>query len=481
MVGNWAIGSSEECDLVIDAQGVSGIHCRLSRDGGGGFTLEDTNSTNGTFVNGMRTAGPTRVAPGDAITLGRLTRLRWPAEVSESATVLTLGRDSENDLVIDSPVVSGRHAKVGWDPKVLEAWIEDVGSANGVSVGTPGLRSKRSHFKAGETVYLGSQAISGAWLFKRLGVRPSPAAATRRSSTLLEGDSPSSRMIGAPVHSVDDPATIPETLIEPPVPIATGGRGSPIAVPVETPSVIEVLRRWPEAVLIGQSVAISLVLVGLLGIAKTDAGVTAFGLSLCAVWFGLVTAMLDGVARPDWLGGFDRGTDLAASIGRLVPIVLVCLGQSLLAWAVVKLSVGLNGPALSEIGLMGLASCAGLALGMLIVAIVRRPGASAAVAVIAMLAMAVLGRGMLAPRAISEATPTRWAYEGLLLMETAATRPADQDRKADPAERYFSMSSNRHGETACALALGLMLLGFAGATAFISWGQPSSASRRSLP
>jgi len=38
-------------DIVINDPEVSRHHCRLTR-GGGGYTLEDLGSTNGTFVNG---------------------------------------------------------------------------------------------------------------------------------------------------------------------------------------------------------------------------------------------------------------------------------------------------------------------------------------------------------------------------------------------------------------------------------------------
>jgi len=45
-------------------------HAEVMRASSGQFTIEDLASTNGTFVNGVRVAGPTVLTPGDLIDLG---------------------------------------------------------------------------------------------------------------------------------------------------------------------------------------------------------------------------------------------------------------------------------------------------------------------------------------------------------------------------------------------------------------------------
>src|SRR5262245_65855987 len=77
----WLIGRDPQCDLVVEAQGVSSRHCTLTRTGDGYF-LEDNGSTNGTYVNGKRISARTPVTPKDEITLGATASMPWPKQPS---------------------------------------------------------------------------------------------------------------------------------------------------------------------------------------------------------------------------------------------------------------------------------------------------------------------------------------------------------------------------------------------------------------
>lgn len=62
----------QAADLVIDDPQVSRRHASV-RPAGNGLEVEDHGSRNGTWVNGARADGPTRLAPGDRVRLGETT------------------------------------------------------------------------------------------------------------------------------------------------------------------------------------------------------------------------------------------------------------------------------------------------------------------------------------------------------------------------------------------------------------------------
>lgn len=70
------IGRSTRNDIVINDRYVSGSHCQIIRDDRGNFILVDTNSSNGTYVNGVLRYGEVRLNPTDIVKIGNTT-LPW--------------------------------------------------------------------------------------------------------------------------------------------------------------------------------------------------------------------------------------------------------------------------------------------------------------------------------------------------------------------------------------------------------------------
>lgn len=70
------IGRSSKNDVVINDPCVSGSHCQIIRDDKGNYVLIDTNSSNGTFVNGVQRHGEVRLGQSDIVKIGNTT-LPW--------------------------------------------------------------------------------------------------------------------------------------------------------------------------------------------------------------------------------------------------------------------------------------------------------------------------------------------------------------------------------------------------------------------
>ena len=69
--GIRTLGRATGADFIVDAALVSRVHCRFTALPDGGLELRDLDSTNGTFVNGVRIE-TRRLAPGDRMQIGRV-------------------------------------------------------------------------------------------------------------------------------------------------------------------------------------------------------------------------------------------------------------------------------------------------------------------------------------------------------------------------------------------------------------------------
>jgi len=151
--GKWyTIGAAADCDFVVDQRQVSGHHARICSEAQG-FLIEDTGSSNGLFVGGIRIS-QVKVLASDILGFGSFSmtladllasRSRPAAaaavapapaaparRVELKAEPLVIGRDAECALIVPENAVSGQHARVFRNAGRMI--LEDLGSRNGTFV-----------------------------------------------------------------------------------------------------------------------------------------------------------------------------------------------------------------------------------------------------------------------------------------------------------------------------------------------------------
>jgi pSer/pThr/pTyr-binding forkhead associated (FHA) protein len=533
----WLIGSDPDSDLVVDRPTVSRRHCRLTQDGEG-FLIEDLGSSNGTFVNGVRVRAPVRVSPRDAITLGASLPMPWP-EVDPGAgtQVIRIGRETDNDVVLDDPGVSAYHAQVLLTSGV--AVIEDLGSTNGTFVGSIDNPIRRAPLSASDTVFLGTFPLPAALLLipkeRPIEAEPLPAITFHGPPMIVGRDQDCDQVIDAPVVSgrharlatengritiedlgssngtfVNGQLIARATVVTEGDRIGLGGFVARLAVdpgvipapvklepapvvPEEIPSAPLDRRLPPRAArAAGRAVfalAHATLLAGLIVLAfgpGAGAPVTpaswpivasnvawmSFALGLTALWLGAANGVR-GFDRTEWETGIPGSPDLAS---KLIGLGALGLGQCALLLAIVGWGTALHGPWLTRLGLLAMAMAVGLALGLVVSALARSRAVALASLVAIVLAVAATGAPWLEP--VAPVSPARWAFEGLLLLESAQrptwrsetpeAKSPIEEMPRDMAEPYFPAATERMGVRADVTALGAMLLGLIGLLAAIA-------------
>ena len=423
---SWVIGSGSDCDVVVDSPLASGRHCQLTQSPDG-LTVNDLGSTNGTYVNGTKIAGPIRLTARDTITLGRTVPFPWPPELTTSYRI---GRLADNDIVVDDARVSGHHARLivvtGY-----RTMIDDIDSSNGTFLNSPDRRvTGPTPIAESDTLYFGTLAVPAARLL-RTPARPDMRAETQSAGT-----------------TTSDPSHHPVASL-------------PISDFVRR-------RRWLLAWIAQVPVIATLIVL----ICSRQPAATTFALAMAAIWLGSSLALLE-VA--------EAATGSLFSLGRrLAVFAMLCVLASVTLITIVYMGSGLKGRALAMAGVLAMTSLAGLLLGLAVSGLVRNRVAAAGGLLASFLAMIALG-GWFWPlptmnpplRLVAGAVPSRWAFEGLLLLEASGRQTPGTGEQAaatpddDLAERFFPAISERMGVAADALALGSMLIGLAAVVLFI--------------
>lgn len=520
MKTTWIIGGDPGCDLVIDLPSVSRRHCRLTRGLDGSFSVLDLGSTNGTFVNGLRASAETPVGRGDVVTLGLTVPMPWPAaDVPDAAppgaTVFRVGREPDNDLVIDSPEVSGHHARVLVTPGARQGFVDDLGSTNGTAVGEHGPRVTRTPITPGDVIYFGPVAVQASRFFDAPGPPP-PDRGTDlifRGAVMTVGRDPAcDRVFDLPVVSnvharltrsgrvltVEDLGSsngtyVNDRRVEKTATVSPGdliGFGSCVvrlvdaeagAAPLPPPGPVGSAARMapspegrgtagsapfsPSPVLTAGFClgAQSLVLAGLVSAApRQDAGLAQFTAGVAVVWVGLCAAFFERlISRHERGEGSADGStpgNLARALARTGLVTLAC---TLPLFSVVPRTVPDPGHWPAAFGVLGLTALVGAGLGRSVVGLSRSArlgvpvGVGLLAAVFAITALPLCPPPVTGPvvRSIGLVTPTRWCVEALALLS------AGENAEGAAVASWFPAESDRYGTPACTVALLAMLGG----------------------
>jgi hypothetical protein len=127
------IGAAIACDIVIDDETVSGLHCLLERHGER-VLVHDCQSKNGTRVNGVALQ-EAELTPGSLLTLGRVNLVAYGPDAQRPR--VTLAATSLDEFLHTAVKAHGslRSAAeaLGLPYSTLRGWIKKRGGGNGTS------------------------------------------------------------------------------------------------------------------------------------------------------------------------------------------------------------------------------------------------------------------------------------------------------------------------------------------------------------
>lgn len=123
------VGRELKNDIVVNDAEVSRQHARLT-EGDDGWQIEDLAATNGTFVNGQRISGPTRLKPGDRIGFGETVEYEFSVVPEGEAATASEPPAPESAAAPESalpPLPSGPRPAAASSPAPLRSDIPSFG------------------------------------------------------------------------------------------------------------------------------------------------------------------------------------------------------------------------------------------------------------------------------------------------------------------------------------------------------------------
>jgi len=167
LLGATTIGRGAENDIVLDNPKISRHHARIEC-AKGVCTVEDLQSSNGTFVNDKRVTRAV-LSPGDRLRFDDVELTFQAVEAQPSSAWLeiggrrypvqaggiTIGRSSDNDIHLADKLASRQHARIEMRGDVFV--LTDLGSTNGTSVN--GRRTQEQSLRDGDEILIGHSRL----------------------------------------------------------------------------------------------------------------------------------------------------------------------------------------------------------------------------------------------------------------------------------------------------------------------------------
>lgn len=172
--GTYVVGRSGACEICIPVSSISRRHASISLKDGQVW-VEDLDSLNGTFVNGVRIEEAVRLSPGEIVTLGELElRLQEPGRedqpvpeawlqvltttlkgrtVAVKAPASVVGRSHTADVQLNHPTVSRAHTLLRYHREKGAWMVEDMSSSNRTYL--DGVPVSQSILLGGERIRVG--------------------------------------------------------------------------------------------------------------------------------------------------------------------------------------------------------------------------------------------------------------------------------------------------------------------------------------
>lgn len=225
------LGRGSKNRIIIHDNEVSRDHCKLIR-ANEDYDLEDVGSVNGTFVNGLRVTGIRPLQTGALIELGDTITLEYErlnVSLADSETpdltpqfryfltmtaggavglvyplddvIVTMGRESSNDIVIPDREVSRYHLRLRRERDGFS--VEDMGSTNGTLLNdTPISTDAPAALRDGDSLRLGSMI---RLTFTRQPIEETPPVYAQPSPAQMEAMDQDETLVGALIRSSPKP------------------------------------------------------------------------------------------------------------------------------------------------------------------------------------------------------------------------------------------------------------------------------------